>query len=222
MPQIKVTLKAAATLDGKIATKTGQSKWITGKTARHHAHSLRNEHDAILVGINTVLADNPKLTTRGIPEGRSPIRIILDSQCRISPDSVCLADDGTLCLIVVGSNCEESRIRNFEKKSVQVLKAPTPQPQIQWLLPELSRYKIKSLLVEGGSRIHASFIQENLADQLVLFLSGRLIGGNDSLSWCGNLDCLDLELAPRLKIQSIQMIGEDILVFAEFTREFYV
>lgn len=218
---IKVTLKAAATLDGKIATKTGQSKWITGEAARINGHALRSEHDAILVGINTVLADNPQLTTRGIPGGKSPIRVILDSQCRISPDSACLANDGILCLVVVGSHSSAAKIKALENEHIHILQASTAQPQIKWLLPELSRYKITTLLVEGGSRIHASFIRENLADHLVLFLAGKLIGGNDALSWCGNLDCFDLNAAPRLKIRSLRMVGEDMMICTDFIRKNY-
>ncbi len=221
MSSIKVTLKAAATLDGKIATKTGQSQWITGEAARQRGHVLRNEHDAILVGINTVFADNPKLTTRGIPGGKSPIRIILDSHCRISPDKACLANDGTQSLVVVGADSAGSKIRALEREHIHILQAPTAQPQIKWLLPELSQYKIEHLLVEGGSQVHASFIRENLADHLVLFLAGKLIGGNDALSWCGDLDCFNLETAPRLKIQSMQMVGEDIMICTEFIRETY-
>ena len=91
---IQVTLKAAITLDGKIASAGGDSKWITGESARLEGHRLRSQHDAILVGINTVLKDNPSLTTRGIPNGRSPTRIILDSRGRLPSDSKVLDDDG--------------------------------------------------------------------------------------------------------------------------------
>ena len=222
---MRITLKAASTLDGKIATKTGQSKWITGKEARKAVHLLRNEHDAILVGINTILADNPQLTTRDVPGGKSPIRIILDSRCQTPPESACLIDDGVLCLVVVGSKSLRSRRDDLRDqcaagKHLHLLQAPTPRPQIKWLLPQLAQYKINRLLVEGGSRVHASFIRENYADHLVLFLSGKLIGGNEALSWCGDLNGLELEKLPQLKIQSMRMIGKDIMVHAGFIKEF--
>ena len=226
MNSLKITLKAAATLDGKIATKTGDSKWITGDEARKAVHILRSQHDAIVVGINTVLADNPRLTTRDIPDGKSPVRIILDSQCRIPLGSACLADDGVLCLIVVGSKSLGTKKEALQKQSAagkhfHLLQAPTPQPQIKWLLPQLAEYKINRLLVEGGSRIHASFIREDCADHLVLFLSGKLIGGNEALCWCGDLNGFELEKSPQLKIQSMRMVGEDMMVHADFIREIY-
>lgn len=218
MTNIKVTLKAAATLDGKIATKTGQSKWITGEEARAAGHLLRSQHDAILVGINTVLADDPRLTTRGIQGGKSPIRIILDSQCRLSLKNACLKNDGIQCIIVVGTHCLDEKIEELKSKTIHILKAPTPRPQIKWLLPQLSKYNIKSILVEGGSQIHASFIQEQSADHLVLFLSGKLFGQDAALSWCGELNCLHIDNAPQLKINSMSMVGEDIAIHADFTK----
>ena len=221
MPPPKVTLKAAATLDGKIATRTGQSQWITGAAARKMGHFLRSQHDAILVGINTVLADNPQLTTRGIPHGKSPLRIVLDSQCRISPESACLQDDGTRRLVVVGAESLPAKVQHLQKRSICVLQAPTPQPQIKWLLSELVHYNITHLLVEGGSQVHASFIRENLADHLVLFLAGKVIGGGDALSWCGNLDLSELNLAPRLKLQSMRLVGEDLMLCMDFIRKDY-
>lgn len=218
----KVTLKVAATLDGKIATRTGQSKWITGEEARKMGHVLRNTHDAILVGINTVLADDPQLTTRGISEGKSPIRVILDSHCRISPQSACLQDDGILSLVAVGTDSPQAKMKALQKKSICVLQAPTPQPHIKWLLTELAQYNITSLLVEGGSQVYASFVRENLADHLVLFLAGKLIGGNEALSWCGDLGFSELRATPRLKIQSMCRVGEDLMICMDFIRNDYV
>ncbi|MBF0286530.1 MAG: dihydrofolate reductase family protein [SAR324 cluster bacterium] len=218
---LQVTLKAAATLDGKIATKTGQSQWVTGPDARRAGHQLRNEHDAILVGINTIFADDPQLTTREVSGGKSPIRVVLDSQGRISLKNACLQNDGTDCIVVLGSQCPESRIQTLKKDHIHILKAPTPQPEIKWLLKQLSQYKIERLLVEGGSQVHASFIKEGCANHLVLFLAGKLLGGQDALSWCGELDCFQLKDAPPLKIQSIRMVGDDVMICADFLRETY-
>jgi len=218
MANIKITLKVAATLDGKIATKTGQSKWITGEEARKAGHLLRNQHDSILVGINTVLADDPQLTTRGVQDGKSPIRIILDSHGRLSRKNACLKNDGIQCIIVVGTNCSDEKAQELESKNIHILKAPTPRPQIKWLLSQLLKYNIKSILVEGGSQIHASFIREQLVDHLTLFLSGKIFGQDATLSWCGELDCLQIENTPQLKINSMSMVGEDIAIHADFIK----
>ena len=219
MSKIVVTLKAAATLDGKIATKTGHSRWITGEDARQKAHEMRHNHDAILVGINTVLADNPRLTTRNVKNGKSPIRVILDSNCRIPPDSLCLNDDGIPVFIVVGSDAPLHKIDSITQRNIRVLKAPTPMPQIRWLLSSLLERNIQTLMVEGGSRIHASFIKEHLADQLVLFLAPKIIGGNEALSWCHELECLSVDNAAQLNIKTVQPIGKDWMVCAEFLKE---
>ena len=110
--KIQVTLKAAITLDGKIATAREDSKWITGESARLEGHRLRSQHDAILVGINTVLKDNPSLTTRGIPNGRSPTRIILDSKGRLPSDSKVLEDDGVQVIQVIGNEINPATIKS--------------------------------------------------------------------------------------------------------------
>ena len=154
---IIVTLKAAATLDGKIATATGCSKWITGEAARQKGHELRNENDAILVGINTVLTDDPELTVRGIQEGSSPVRIVLDSKARIPEQSRVFKQDGVPVVIVTGSHAP---LRIWpELADLTILTAPTRTPDILWVLSEISKLGLKSLLVEGGSLIHASFIK---------------------------------------------------------------
>jgi len=212
---MKITLKVAATLDGKIATKTGESQWITGKEARLETHRLRHQHDAILVGINTVLADDPKLTTRGVTNGKSPVRIIMDSQGRIPEHSQCLNDDGTLTLLVSGCS---AIIPKFLLKSstFHVLQAPTERPEITWMLQQLSEYGIGSILVEGGAKIHASFIQSGCVNRLVLFLAPKVIGGNDAFSWCGELDCLKLEQAAQWEIESTSVHGKDLMICANF------
>ena len=188
---IVVTLKAAVTLDGKIATATGHSKWITGKATWQKVHELRNENDAILVGINTVLTDDPELTVRGIHGGSSPVRIVLDSKGRIPEQSRVFQEDGVPVVIVTGNHAP---FRKWpELAELTILTAPTRTPDILWVLSEIRKLGMNSLLVEGGSLIHASFIKSNTVDQLALFLAPKVIGGQEALSWCGNLgvDSLD-------------------------------
>ena len=210
---IIVTLKAAATLDGKIATATGHSKWITGEAARQKGHELRNENDAVLVGINTVLTDDPELTVRGIDGGRSPVRIVLDSKGRIPEQSRVFQQDGVPVVIVTGSHAP---LRIWpELADLTILTSPTRTPDILWVLSEIRKLGMNSLLVEGGSLIHASFIKSNTVDQLALFLAPKVIGGQEALSWCGNLEVDTVNEAPQLEISSVTALGEDWMVSAK-------
>jgi len=198
---IIVTLKAATTLDGKIATSTGHSKWITGEAAQQKGHELRNGNDAILVGINTVLADDPELTVRGIDGGRSPVRIVLDSKGRIPEQSRVFQEDGVPVVIVTGNHAP---LRKWpELAELTILTAPTRTPDILWVLSEIRKLGMNSLLVEGGSLIHASFIKSNTVDQLALFLAPKVIGGQEALSWCGNLGVNSVDDAPQMEISSV-------------------
>jgi len=210
---IHVTLKAASTLDGKIATANRRSKWITGEAARLKAHELRHENDAVLVGINTVLVDDPELTVRGVPEGRSPVRIVMDSMARIPKESRVFKKDGVHVVIVTGIQAPS---RTWPKLAeLTILTAPTKTPEVLWVLSEMRKLGLKSLLVEGGSLIHSSFLRSNSADQLELFLAPKVIGGQESLSWCGNLaiDCVNV--APELHITSVTSLGKDLLISAK-------
>jgi len=205
--EIIVTLKAATTLDGKIATSSGHSKWITGKAAQLKCHELRNKNDAILVGINTVLIDDPELTVRDIHGGRSPVRIVLDSKARIPEQSRVFQQDGVSVIIVIGSHAP---VRIWPKlDGLTILTAPTKTPEILWVLSEIQKLGFKSLLVEGGSLIHSSFLKSNTVDQLVLFLSPKVIGGQRALSWCGNLDIDSLDKALQMEISSVKPLGEE-------------
>jgi diaminohydroxyphosphoribosylaminopyrimidine deaminase/5-amino-6-(5-phosphoribosylamino)uracil reductase len=210
---IKVTLKAAVTVDGKIATGSGHSKWITGEAARLKAHQLRHENDAILVGINTVLTDDPELIVRGIEEGRSPVRIVLDSKARIPEQSRLFQNDGVPVIIITGNQAPS---RNWpELAELKIIEAPEETPDILWVMSELKKLGLKSLLVEGGSLIHASFLKSNCVDQLALFMAPIIIGGQDSLTWCGDLNVENVKDACQLDISSITTLGEDWFISAK-------
>jgi diaminohydroxyphosphoribosylaminopyrimidine deaminase/5-amino-6-(5-phosphoribosylamino)uracil reductase len=209
---ITVTLKAAVSVDGKIATGSGQSKWITGDVARRKAHQLRQENDAILVGINTVLTDDPELTVRGIEKGRSPVRIVLDSKARIPEQSRVFQNDGVPVIIITGNQAPS---RSWpERAELKIIQAPEETPDIFWVLSELKNFGLKSLLVEGGSLIHASFLKSNCVDHLALFMAPKIIGGQDSLSWCGNINVENVNDACQLDISSITPLGEDWFISA--------
>tara|TARA_B100000315_G_scaffold73479_1_gene67070 strand:- start:268 stop:924 length:657 start_codon:yes stop_codon:yes gene_type:complete len=210
---ITVTLKAAASVDGKIATGTGHSKWITGDVARQKAHQLRHENDAILVGINTILTDDPELTVRGIEKGRSPVRIVLDSKARIPEQSRVFQNDGVPVIIITGNQAPS---RNWpERAELKIIRAPAETPDILWVLSELKKHGLKSLLVEGGSLIHASFLKSKSVDHLALFMAPKIIGGQDSLSWCGDLNVDNVNDACQLGISSITPLGEDWFILAK-------
>ncbi|MBT3213801.1 MAG: bifunctional diaminohydroxyphosphoribosylaminopyrimidine deaminase/5-amino-6-(5-phosphoribosylamino)uracil reductase RibD [Deltaproteobacteria bacterium] len=209
---ITVTLKAAVSVDGKIATGSGQSKWITGDVARRKAHQLRHENDAILVGINTVLTDDPELTVRSIEKGRSPVRIVLDSKARIPEQSRVFQNDGVPVIIITGNQAPS---RSWpERGELKIIQAPEETPDILWVLSELKNFGLKSLLVEGGSLIHASFLKSNCVDHLALFMAPKIIGGQDSLSWCGNINVENVNDACQLDISSITPLGEDWFISA--------
>ena len=207
---IKVTLKAAITLDGKIATASGHSKWITGEEARHKVHELRNQNDGVLVGINTVIADNPELTVRGIANGNSPVRIVLDSMARIPENCRIFKSDGTRVIIVTGNKASSRKWPNLQ--DITVLTSPTSTPEINWILTELHKLGLKSLLVEGGSCTYASFLRSGTVDRLVLFIGAKIIGGQNALSWCGELGVDQLDQAMQIEISSITAVGEDWLM----------
>ena len=210
---IKVTLKAALTLDGKIATASGHSKWITGEAARHKVHELRNQNDAVLVGINTVIADDPELTVRGIENGNSPVRIVLDSKARIPENSRIFQNDGTPVIIATGNKALSRKWPNLP--DLKILTSPTATPEITWILSELHKLGLKSLLVEGGSFTYASFLKSGVLDRLVLFIGPKIIGGQEALSWCGELGVDQLDQALQIDISSITAVGEDWLIDAK-------
>ena len=210
---ISVTLKAALSLDGKIATASGHSKWITGEAARHKVHELRHQNDAVLVGINTVIADDPELTVRGIAKGNSPVRIVLDSMARIPENSRIFQNDGIPVIIATGNKALSRKWPNLP--NLKILTSPTATPEITWILSELHKLSLKSLLVEGGSFTYASFLKSGAVDRLVLFVGPKIIGGQQALSWCGELGVDQLNQAIQIEINSITAVGEDWFIDAK-------
>jgi len=170
-------------------------------------------NDAILVGINTVLADDPELTVRGIEEGRSPVRIVLDSKARIPEQCRVFQNDGIPVIIVTGN---EAPLRSWpELANLTIIKAPAKIPEVSWVLSELQKHGIKSLLVEGGSLIHASFLKSNCVNKLALFIAPKIIGGQSALTWCGDLNINNLNETPQIEICSITPLGDDVLISAK-------
>ncbi|HWY79337.1 MAG TPA: bifunctional diaminohydroxyphosphoribosylaminopyrimidine deaminase/5-amino-6-(5-phosphoribosylamino)uracil reductase RibD [Candidatus Sulfotelmatobacter sp.] len=174
-----IAIKFAASLDGKIATRTGDSKWITNEKARSFARKLRSEYQAILVGINTIIKDNPHLGVR-ILEDKDPLRIVLDSRLRIPLTSQVLRD--TNVLIVTTKNADKEKIKQLQKKNITCLVFDANRILLRDLLEELRKRDIISVFVEGGSQILGDFVDEQLVDKAYAFFSPIVIGGKKALS----------------------------------------
>jgi diaminohydroxyphosphoribosylaminopyrimidine deaminase/5-amino-6-(5-phosphoribosylamino)uracil reductase len=222
-----VTVKAAMTLDGKIATASGESKWITGEASRAYAMKLRLASDAILVGINTVLADDPSLTVRSPKsEVRSPKllrRVILDSQARTPLTARVVADDyAALTTIVVSAAAPERRVAALAKR-VPVLVAPNRQSAIRnrqfeiplrWLLRKLGSENVTSLLVEGGGEVNASFLSSGLTHRVAFFYAPKILGGRDARRAVAGEGAGAWPGVRRLEALHWRRLGPDLLLTA--------
>jgi len=208
-----VILKAAATLDGKIATREGDSKWISGEASRRLVHRLRNHVDGIVIGIGTVLRDDPLLTTR-IKGGRDPYRIILDGLLRIPEKANVIEISPSKTIIAATEFAPKDKIEKLEKRGVQILILDSQEGKINLksCLSKLGEIGMMSLLVEGGSQINGSFLDEGLIDKLLLFLSPKLIGDHQALGIFGGRGVSSLEEAVALKEMKTRRVGEDILL----------
>lgn len=207
-----VTLKLAQSLDGHGAAASGESQWITSEEARRYGHMLRAQHDAILVGIETVLADDPLLTCRlaGL-EGRSPLRVVLDSRLRLA-ESCRLAQTASAVSTLVFTTAAAERPELSERgvEVVQVAGDARGRPDIDAVLAALAGRGITRLLVEGGASVLASFINRGRADRLEIFSAPMLLGAA-ARSSVGALAALGLEEAPHFVREGVRVFGPDLL-----------
>ncbi|WP_088042295.1 bifunctional diaminohydroxyphosphoribosylaminopyrimidine deaminase/5-amino-6-(5-phosphoribosylamino)uracil reductase RibD [Bacillus sp. EAC] len=172
-----VIMKSAATLDGKIATHSSDSKWITSEEARNDVHQLRNEVGAILVGVNTVVKDNPELTTR-ILNGRNPVRVILDSTLKIPLESKVVMDHQAETWVFTSQQHSDQKKTELEDLGVKVFVTnDSNRVDLVETLKILGEHSISSLLIEGGGEVNGSFMNQKLVDKLILYLAPKLIGG---------------------------------------------
>jgi diaminohydroxyphosphoribosylaminopyrimidine deaminase/5-amino-6-(5-phosphoribosylamino)uracil reductase len=209
-----VTLKIAQTLDGKIATATGESKWITGEEARREGHRLRNRHDAILVGINTVLKDDPSLTTR-IPEGRDPVRVIVDSRLRIPLTAKVLTQRSTAGTIIATlARAPMAKVAKVRAAGAEVLfvKNDRGRVDLRDLMRQLGKVDIMSVLLEGGAEVHAAALKAGIVDKVVIFIAPMLMTGKDSLCSIGGLSPKKLAQSIQLRDIVLRQVGKDIMV----------
>lgn len=214
-----VTLKAATTLDGRIATSRGDSRWITGDDARIVAHRLRAEHDAVLIGSATALADDPALTCR-LPgmESRSPLRIVLDGRLRLLPTSK-LAQTArqTPTWVVTSTGASAVHRRALTAKGVSVIEIETDcagHPDPGAVLSELARRGLTRVLIEGGGVVAASFLAAGLVDRVAWFHAPRIIGG-DGIPAAASMGVENLEEAPFFFRMSVSEVAADVLEIYE-------
>ena len=211
-----ITIKTATTLDGKIATKTGSSKWITDEASRLEVQKLRNRYDAILTSSKTVIKDNPSLTCR-IKNGRNPVRIILDTNLTTPVDSKVYIDNAKI-IVVTGENISDEKIKKYSE-NIKFIKCKLKNGHIDLNIAVKLIYQegIKSILVESGSILNKAFVEENLADNLIQFIAPKILGDKEGVSFIEGFERFKISECNNLNITSTKRLKNDIMLIGDFT-----
>lgn len=210
-----ITLKIAQTLDGKIADINNDSFWISSSQSRRFVHKLRSEYDAVLIGSNTVIYDNPQLTVR-LTEGRNPKRIIIDTLLKSDLDRAIFENCEDNLIIVHSSKAkkiQKQKIKKLEDMRVQLISVRENSDgtvNLKSALKELAKLNITSILVEGGQKIFTNFVKNNLYDDLITFISPKIIGSG--LSGISDLGIKNIRKSINLKVTYHEKIGDDIMI----------
>ncbi len=210
-----VTLKAAQTLDGLIADTNNNSEWISSEQSRKYVHSLRAKYDAVLIGYETARIDNPKLTVRMV-DGRNPFRIILDSKLKLKPELNVFKmnrDKKTILVTTDENASNKNKIKKFEQLGVKVLfvkKNHNDRVHLKSLLKEVRKIGIASILVEGGAKVYSAFVKQDLFDDIMMFISPKILG--NGVKTFSELSSSNLDSALNLKLKSSEIFGEDVLL----------
>ena len=207
-----VHLKMAVSLDGKIATRTGDSRWVTGPESRARAHELRHQYDAIMIGIGTAIKDDPLLTDRSDRSRRLQlVRIVLDEQLLLPAQSrlVKTANEAPV-IVIAGTGADENRVRELESRGVEIVRKGNRDPFE--LLDELGRRSVQSLLVEGGSGVAGRFIDAGLVNKITFFVAPKIVGGSEAPSAVGGVGVELMKDALQLEHVEITQRGNDIEV----------
>jgi diaminohydroxyphosphoribosylaminopyrimidine deaminase/5-amino-6-(5-phosphoribosylamino)uracil reductase len=213
-----VVLKCAATLDGQIATRRGDARWISGPASRHIVHQLRHGVDAILVGINTVRVDNPRLTTRLETDRstRDPLRVILDTRLSIAEDAAVLqAASDSDTLIFIGAEVSAAHRRRIAAAGARIEEVGTDAEghvDIDAVMAHLGRMDVTSCLIEGGSRIAAAALAAGVIDKLMLFLAPKLLGGNDGVPLFRGKGAAVMAEALAVSDITVRRVEDDVLI----------
>ncbi|MBS4204212.1 bifunctional diaminohydroxyphosphoribosylaminopyrimidine deaminase/5-amino-6-(5-phosphoribosylamino)uracil reductase RibD [Lederbergia citrea] len=209
-----VTLKTAVTLDGKTAATSGDSKWITSEASRLDVHEYRHKHDAILAGINTIIRDNPHLTTRLPRGGKNPIRIILDTHLAIPLSSNLLIDKQAPTIIVCGSDADGEKQGKIEQTGATVKRMAQTKIEMSDLLQWLGEEQITSLFVEGGSTVHGSFLESGFFQEIIMYMAPKLLGDSTGFPAFGGAKKSLMAESYPLHFKSVELIGPDLKVVA--------
>jgi len=212
-----ITVKVGQSLDGRIATRKGQSKWITSLKSRGYSKRMRKFYDAIMVGVNTVIKDNPLLKIRESENQKKPVKIIVDSKLRTPLKARIFSKDSKVIIATTKKSSPFRRQEKYQKlkdKGVEILETKEKKGRVDLLdlMRRLARKEITNILVEGGGSLIGSLFDENLVDKVMFFISPKIIGGKDAISSVEGVGTLSLNKAIRLKDVRIKRIREDILV----------
>lgn len=218
MSRTWVTVHFAESLDGRIATKGGQSQWLSGQESLVWAHRLRAEHDAVLIGIGTVLADDPRLTVR-LVEGRSPLRVVLDSRLRIPLESQLLTDGASSTVVATSETASSLGIDSVQALGARVLTLPRDAEgglDLRALLGRLNDLGARSILVEGGHTVVTSFLRLSLVNRLVICIGPKIVGaGIDAI---GDLGIRELSRALTFEKPTFTQVGQDVIFDGELEK----
>ena len=214
----KVILSAAMTLDGKIATKTGDSK-LSSKKDKIRIHKLRSNVDAILVGANTVKRDDPLLTIRHT-KGKNPLRIILDSKANISHNSQIIKTSRKIpTIIAISKKASKKNVDRLKKYPLEIIETGNNLVNIKKLLRILSKKKIKTLLVEGGGTVNWEFIKLGLVDEIIITITPYLVGGKNAISLVDGEGFSLIQKATKLRLKKISRLGNEIVLHYYLTEK---
>ncbi len=206
-----VSVKAAITLDGKIAMPSGESQWITSQKARDYGHTLRSLHEGIAVGSNTLQMDNPRLTDRTTSTPRNPHRILFTNTGDIPLESHFYCNKETKRFIFVGSQADKQKLQSLKKQGFFLFQSQYASFPVEKALEILYKQHIYSVLIEGGRGLISSFLKADYIDQIYLFQSGKIIASNKAASWCEGLSFNTLDETPHFKLKEHTVLDNDIL-----------
>ena len=208
-----IAIKTASTIDGKIATSTGSSKWITSEAAREEVQRLRNKYDAIISGSQTVITDNPGLTCRQ-KGGRNPARIIIDSQLRTSPESKVYNNDGTRIVIATSQNIDKNKLKIYPKY-IEIIKCPLNQDNkvdLEYLVQKLYERGIFSILIEAGGNLNGAFLKYNLINKAYFFIAPKIIGDISSKSSFEGFKVQNINDSKEFIFSKVKIFSSDIMI----------
>lgn len=209
-----VTYKCAMTLDGKIASVTGESKWVSGEKSRRYVHKMRATHDAVMVGVDTIITDNPQLTVRHV-KGRNPLRVIVDTHLR-TPASVAVINDDSVKRTVIATTETDTDVHlRYTRQGASILVCEELDGHVSMsdLLRKLGGMNIQSILLEGGSRLAGDMLKHALIDEFVIFIAPKILG-SDGFSPFALRGITSMENTFKLSFGDIAHIGQDLLIHA--------